>query len=160
LSHSIGHAIGASYAIPHGVTSCLSLAPVVRLKGSNPSEAKQIARVVPYVGKETTGDDCKDAQVVADAIANLVEELGLRTTLTAVRFELEFPNTRLTWCSIMCPPATRKKTLLPLAHCMVTRTTKTLRIVRDVNRHLLSLSANPLRSETNYSKSLLKAVRH
>ncbi|KAF3046408.1 hypothetical protein E8E12_007920 [Didymella heteroderae] len=83
LSHSIGHAIGASYAIPHGVTSCLSLAPVVRLKASNPNEAKQIARIVPYIGKETTGDYSKDAHVVADAIANLVEELGLKTTLTA-----------------------------------------------------------------------------
>jgi 3-oxoacid CoA-transferase len=88
LSHSIGHAIGASYAIPHGVTSCLSLAPVVRLKASNSNEAKQIARIIPYVGKETTGDNSKDAQVVADAIANLVEELGLKTTLTAVRRDL------------------------------------------------------------------------
>jgi len=83
LSHSIGHAIGATYAIPHGITSCLSLAPVVRLKASNPDEAKQIARIIPYIGKQSTGDCSKDAQVVADAIANLVDELGLKTTLTA-----------------------------------------------------------------------------
>ncbi|OSS55167.1 hypothetical protein B5807_00815 [Epicoccum nigrum] len=82
LSHSIGHAIGATYAIPHGITSCLSLAPVVRLKASNPDEAKQIARIIPYIGKQSTKDDSKDAQVVADAIANLVDELGLKTTLT------------------------------------------------------------------------------
>lgn len=85
LSHSIGHAIGASYGIPHGVTSCLSLAPVVRLKASNPDEAKQIARIVPYIGKNATGDNNKDAQMVADAIADLVEKLGLKTALTAVR---------------------------------------------------------------------------
>lgn len=84
LSHSIGHAIGASYAIPHGITSCLSLAPVVRLKASNPDEAKQIARIVPYIDKQGTGNDSKDAQLVADAIAQLVEQLGLKTTLTAV----------------------------------------------------------------------------
>lgn len=84
LSHSIGHAIGATYAIPHGVTSCLSLAPVVRLKADNPEEAKQIARIIPYINKQTTGDDGKDAQIIADAIANLVETLGLKTTLTAV----------------------------------------------------------------------------
>ncbi|KAF1932162.1 alcohol dehydrogenase [Didymella exigua CBS 183.55] len=83
LSHSIGHAIGASYAIPHGITSCLSLAPVVRLKASNADEAEQIARIVPYIGKESAGDNVKDARVVADAIATLVEELGLKTTLTA-----------------------------------------------------------------------------
>lgn len=84
LSHSIGHAIGASYAIPHGITSCLSLAPVVRLKANNPEEAKQIARIVPYIGERSTGDTRKDAQLVADAIADLVDELGLKTTLTAV----------------------------------------------------------------------------
>lgn len=84
LSHSFGHAIGASYAIPHGITSCLSLAPVVRLKAGNPNEAKQIARIIPYLGKVTSGDDSKDTEVVADAIATLVEELGLKTTLTAV----------------------------------------------------------------------------
>ncbi|KAJ4322056.1 hypothetical protein N0V94_002635 [Neodidymelliopsis sp. IMI 364377] len=83
LSHSIGHAIGASYAIPHGITSCLSLAPVVHSKANNPDEAKQIARIVPYINKSSTGDDNKDAHVVADAIADLVEQLGLKTTLTA-----------------------------------------------------------------------------
>ncbi|KAF2627837.1 alcohol dehydrogenase [Macroventuria anomochaeta] len=83
LSHSIGHAIGATYAIPHGVTSCLSLAPVVRLKASNPNEAKEIARIIPYIKKQSTGDISKDAQMVADAIADLVKELGLKTTLTA-----------------------------------------------------------------------------
>ncbi|UPX11386.1 uncharacterized protein EKO05_0001992 [Ascochyta rabiei] len=83
LSHSIGHAIGATYAIPHGITSCLSLAPVVRLKANNPSEAKQIARILPYINKQSTGDSSKDARVVADSIAELVEQLGLKTTLTA-----------------------------------------------------------------------------
>lgn len=84
LSHSIGHAIGATYAIPHGITSCLSLAPVVRLKASDPNEAKQIARIVPYINKQSTGDNSKDAHMVADAIADFVEQLGLKTTLTAV----------------------------------------------------------------------------
>lgn len=86
LSHSIGHAIGASYAIPHGITSCLSLAPVVRLKANDRNEAKQIARIVPYINEQSTGDNSKDARVVADAIADLVKELGLKTTLTAVGF--------------------------------------------------------------------------
>ncbi|KAF1359511.1 alcohol dehydrogenase [Lizonia empirigonia] len=83
LSHSIGHAIGATYAIPHGITSCLSLTPVVRLKANNPKEAEQIARILPYISRQSTGDNNKDAQVVADAISDLVEQLGLQTTLTA-----------------------------------------------------------------------------
>jgi 3-oxoacid CoA-transferase len=84
LSHSIGHAIGATYSIPHGITSCLSLAPTVHFKASNPEEAKQIARIIPYIGKQSTGSDEKDSHVVADAISGLVEELGHKTTLTAV----------------------------------------------------------------------------
>jgi len=85
LSHSIGHAIGATYGIPHGITSCLSLAPTVHFKANNPEEAKQIARIIPYIGKQSTGSDEKDSHIVADAIAGLVEQLGHRTTLTAVR---------------------------------------------------------------------------
>jgi 3-oxoacid CoA-transferase len=85
LSHSIGHAIGATYGIPHGITSCLSLAPTVHFKATNPEEAKQIARIIPYIGKQSTGSDEKDTHVVADAIAELVEKLGHKTTLTTVR---------------------------------------------------------------------------
>jgi 3-oxoacid CoA-transferase len=84
LSHSIGHAIGATYSIPHGITSCLSLAPTVHLKASNAEEAKQIARIIPYIGKTSTGSDEKDSHVVGDAISGLVEQLGHKTTLTAV----------------------------------------------------------------------------
>lgn len=84
LSHSIGHAIGATYSIPHGITSCLSLAPTVHFKASNPDEAKQIARIIPYIGKISTGSDERDAHVVGTAIAELVEQLGHKTTLSAV----------------------------------------------------------------------------
>ncbi|KAF2730221.1 hypothetical protein EJ04DRAFT_567960 [Polyplosphaeria fusca] len=83
LSHSIGHALGATYGIPHGITSCLSLAPTVHFKATNAEEAKQIARIVPYIGKHSTGCDEKDTHIVADAIAELVETLGHKTTLTA-----------------------------------------------------------------------------
>lgn len=84
LSHSIGHAIGATYMIPHGITSCLTLAPTVHFKASNPEEAKQIARIIPYIGQQSAGSDEKDSHIVADAIAGLVEQLGHKTTLTAV----------------------------------------------------------------------------
>jgi alcohol dehydrogenase YqhD (iron-dependent ADH family) len=130
LSHSIGHAIGATYAIPHGVTSCLSLAPVVRLKASNPDEAKQIARINPYIGKQSTGDDRKDAQVVADAIANLVDELGLKTTLTAVCVFNPYMSRGLTDHSTTCPLARKKRMLLHHELFTVTRIIRTLPTVR------------------------------
>jgi alcohol dehydrogenase class IV len=85
LSHSIGHALGATYEIPHGITSCLSLAPVVAFKAkTQPNEAKMIARVLPAIGKKSEGSDEKDALEVSKAIAGLVEELGHKTSLTEV----------------------------------------------------------------------------
>ena len=84
LSHSIGHAIGATYAIPHGITSCLTLSPTLHHKASDAVEAKQIARIIPYIGKQSTGSDEKDSHIVADAVAGLVEGLGHKTTLSAV----------------------------------------------------------------------------
>jgi alcohol dehydrogenase class IV len=83
LSHTMGYALGSPYGIPHGITSCLTLAGVVRLKAqSDPEAAAQLARVLPYVGKTPSGDHKKDALALADAIEGLVKELGLATSLT------------------------------------------------------------------------------
>jgi 3-oxoacid CoA-transferase len=89
LSHSIGHALGATYSIPHGITSCLTLSPVIELKShTEPEEARQIAKILPYIGKQSTGSDEKDASLVSTAIAELVTGLGHKSTLTQVRFSL------------------------------------------------------------------------
>ena len=81
LSHAIGYALGSPYGIPHGITSCISLAGVVRLKAYNAEDAAQIARAMPSIGQSRSGDDKKDALKVADAIENLVEDLGLGSRL-------------------------------------------------------------------------------
>ncbi|EFE40187.1 Fe-containing alcohol dehydrogenase, putative [Trichophyton verrucosum HKI 0517] len=86
LSHAIGHVIGATYAIPHGITSCISLAKTIHFKATrNPEEAHQIAKILPYIGQACSGDNAKDANAVGDAIAKLVESLELKSTLTEVR---------------------------------------------------------------------------
>lgn len=86
LSHTIGYALGSPYGIPHGITSCISLAGVVRLKADNPSEAKQIARALPFTGKgNRSGNDREDALKVGDAIDELVDRLGLTSTLAEYR---------------------------------------------------------------------------
>ncbi|KAF2864467.1 Dehydroquinate synthase-like protein [Piedraia hortae CBS 480.64] len=82
LSHSLGYALGSPYGIPHGITSCLTLGHVVKLKAQNPADAAQIARVAPFIGIAPTGDDKKDAVAVGQAVLDLVERLGLKTTLT------------------------------------------------------------------------------
>ena len=81
LSHSLGYAIGSPYGIAHGITSCLTLASVVRLKAGNLDDAAQIARVLPFIGQTRSGDNQKDAMRVGDAIDELVTKLGLKTNL-------------------------------------------------------------------------------
>lgn len=128
LSHSIGHAIGATYSIPHGITSCLSLSPTVHFKASNPEEARQIARIVPYIGKQSTGSDEKDSHMVADAIAQLVEQLGHKTTLTAVSSVNSFRSMLLKRASTTFRLEMQRRRPSHHAHC-IARSTKTLQIV-------------------------------
>lgn len=81
LSHSLGYALGSPYGIPHGITSCLTLAGVVRLKAQHPDDAAQLARILPYIGQTKSGDNEADAIKVGDAIDELVNSLGLGSTL-------------------------------------------------------------------------------
>ena len=81
LSHSLGYALGSPYGIPHGITSCLSLAGVVRLKAENPDDAAELARILPFIGQNRSGDNKADAFKVGDAIDELINGLGLESTL-------------------------------------------------------------------------------
>ncbi|KAF2836105.1 Dehydroquinate synthase-like protein [Patellaria atrata CBS 101060] len=81
LSHALGYAIGSPYDVPHGVTSCLTLGHVVKLKAEAEAEAAQIARVLPVLGRERSGHDAVDARRVGDEVLGLVRELGLGTSL-------------------------------------------------------------------------------
>jgi 3-oxoacid CoA-transferase len=83
--------LGATYQIPHGITSCLTLSSVLRHKAlTNPAEANQIARLVPFLGLPDKGSDKDNAISVSEKIASLVEELGLKSTLT----EYHVPQTQ------------------------------------------------------------------
>lgn len=51
-----------------------------------------IARVVPYIGKQSTGSNEGDARLVSKSIAELVEGLGHKSTLKMVSTnEMRFP---------------------------------------------------------------------
>jgi alcohol dehydrogenase class IV len=83
LSHTLGYAMGSPYQIPHGITSCMSLGHVLKLKaGNSKDDAEQIARMAPFIGLRRSEDDVKDATAVGDAVLRLVEDLGLKTNLT------------------------------------------------------------------------------
>lgn len=77
LSHALGYALGSPYGIPHGITSCLTLGHVVKLKAEDPSAATQIARLLPFIGETSSGDNKKDAETVGERILKLVQDLGL-----------------------------------------------------------------------------------
>ena len=80
LSHSIGRVIGATWNIPHGITSCITLAEVMRMEATrNPGRLALIARAE---GKTTEGASSeKAAMEAADGVADLVRGLGLSKTL-------------------------------------------------------------------------------
>jgi alcohol dehydrogenase class IV len=70
LSHTLGKRIGATHGIPHGVTSCLLLPGVLRRIG--PAHPEAMKRLSEALGPSP-----------ADAIASLVERLGLPRRLSA-----------------------------------------------------------------------------
>ncbi|KAK5316314.1 hypothetical protein LTR70_006268 [Exophiala xenobiotica] len=84
LSHTMGYALGSPYGIPHGITSCMTLGHVVKLKAKGDAkDAAAVARILDVLpGEKRSGDDVKDADIVGDRILKLVDELGFTTTLT------------------------------------------------------------------------------
>jgi maleylacetate reductase len=80
LSHSIGRAIGATWNIPHGITSCLTLSEVMRMEAKrNPGRLVLIAKAE---GKniESVPEEIAALQA-ADGVSELVRGLGLSKRL-------------------------------------------------------------------------------
>jgi len=80
LSHAIGRVIGATWNIPHGITSCLTLGEVMRMEASrNPDRLALIAKAE---GKHTESIRTEKAAVeAAEGVSNLVHGLGLSKRL-------------------------------------------------------------------------------
>jgi len=81
LSHGLGYALGSPYSIPHGITSCLTLGHVVKLKAGDPAAAEQVARLLPFLGEARSGNNGKDAEKVGEQVLKLVRDLGLDSDL-------------------------------------------------------------------------------
>jgi alcohol dehydrogenase class IV len=79
ISHSIGRVIGATWNIPHGITSCLTLAEVMRMEAKrNPQ------RLIPIAGAEgktANGPPSEVAMSAVNGVAELVRDLGLSKRL-------------------------------------------------------------------------------
>ncbi|KAH7923185.1 Dehydroquinate synthase-like protein [Leucogyrophana mollusca] len=83
LSHSLGHKLGATYSIPHGITSCLTLSPVVAYKAevASTDDKQCLAQALFYLSEPSTGSLDGDVLKLAYLIGDLVQRLGLKGTL-------------------------------------------------------------------------------
>src|SRR6266487_4285294 len=91
ISHSIGRVIGATWNIPHGITSCLTLAEVMRMEVRK--NAERLVPVAGAEGKTTEGTLEEVAMSAANGVAELVRELGLEKRLRDYGIEkVDFPN--------------------------------------------------------------------
>jgi alcohol dehydrogenase class IV len=70
LSHALGHKLGATYAIPHGITSCLTLAPTVALKAEIASDEDRewLAGALLHLRVPSSGDNKQDTLKLAQLI--------------------------------------------------------------------------------------------
>ncbi|KAG1862582.1 alcohol dehydrogenase IV [Suillus subalutaceus] len=84
LSHTLGHKLGATYGIPHGITSCLTLAPVVNLQAeiASQEDKEYLAEALLYLREPSTGSVDGDVRKLSSMITSLVQELGLQRTLS------------------------------------------------------------------------------
>jgi alcohol dehydrogenase len=76
LSHALGHQLGAFCGVPHGVTSCVTLPPVVRFVGqTDPAALADVARAFALAAGP--GEMADAGERIAERIAALVAHLGL-----------------------------------------------------------------------------------
>jgi len=81
LSHAIGRVIGATWDIPHGITSCLTLAEVMRHQArKHPDRLVLIAKAE---GQDSMGlSESRQAMSAADRVEELVKDLRLSKRLS------------------------------------------------------------------------------
>ena len=81
LSHAIGRVIGATWNIPHGITSCLTLAEVMKHQARKYPD--RLALVAKAEGQDLKGlSKDKQAQYAAERVRELVKDLGLSKRLS------------------------------------------------------------------------------
>ncbi|THH00160.1 hypothetical protein EW026_g2322 [Hermanssonia centrifuga] len=83
LSHALGHKLGAAYSIPHGITSCLTLASVVALQAeiATDEDKEWLANSLFYLRQPSSGSVEDDIRTLSTAIQKLVDDLGLHSDL-------------------------------------------------------------------------------
>jgi alcohol dehydrogenase class IV len=76
LSHKLSKAFGTRFGVPHGITSCITLPPVMRYMAQ--THAAALARMAHTLGVATPDTPAQEAAfAAAAAVADLVYRLGL-----------------------------------------------------------------------------------
>jgi alcohol dehydrogenase class IV len=87
-AHGFGHLIGSVYRIPHGVACGLALPHAMEY--NIVVSAEKLAIIAEAMGVDTTGMTIKQAAYTAvDAVYELIEDVGLPTTLKEVGIKRE-----------------------------------------------------------------------
>jgi alcohol dehydrogenase class IV len=83
LSHNLGRRMGATYNVPHGITSCITLPHVMRHLAHE--AAPQLAAIARVLQLSDAGPGHIDAALIAaDAVSDLIGRLGLPRRLSDV----------------------------------------------------------------------------
>jgi alcohol dehydrogenase class IV len=83
LSHNLGRRMGATYNVPHGITSCITLPHVMRHFARRHTRAlAAISRALQLA--EAGPDDLDAALLAADTVSDLIGRLGLPRRLSEV----------------------------------------------------------------------------
>lgn len=81
LSHAIGRVIGATWDIPHGITSCITLAEVMRYQAQKHPD--RLALIAAAAGQDPKGlSQSKLALSAADRVEELISDLDLSKRLS------------------------------------------------------------------------------
>jgi alcohol dehydrogenase class IV len=85
IAHSLSHAAGGHFDVPHGVANAIHLPYVIEWNAAGGREiADRYRDVAEVLGVEAGGDDAAMAAALADHVRRLVAELGLPTRLSEV----------------------------------------------------------------------------
>ena len=80
LSHALGHQVGARFGVPHGLTSCMLLPPVLAF--NRVVNAERQSMLAAAIGASTPRMSANEGAIaLATAVERLVAELGLPSRL-------------------------------------------------------------------------------
>jgi alcohol dehydrogenase class IV len=81
VAHAVAHALGVGWGVHHGTANALLLPWAIRFNAGHPEAAAMYARCAGAFGLPDAGDDRAAALAFADAVEQLVRDLGLPTRL-------------------------------------------------------------------------------